>query len=311
MTDQLITHFNPTANLQYDGQRYYDPWVGGYVQPDPFGGGPQGLNRYASNINNQIPVSTLSSRANDRHAIATSVNLDSLTSVNWWLQQGVGQGVTYGSKKLAGSSIIRFSVAASRHKLLTRLPQEAIQILGRNVIENLPPNRALHTLSTGGFKLISSQALSRSVFDDFLRVIPGDARSTRWAGRLGDDFFGHSLSWLGSRWFGAVSAGTGDTLIQAFWPGSGDFWTYQEKGLTRGQVGGRAGVAAGGGLLAWGAVALTTAALVAGGVIAAPAEMPILAGIGIFLLVEYSYETYAKEPLYEWFGLYGSNEAQH
>jgi RHS repeat-associated protein len=47
----LVSHLEPNSGLQYDGQRYYDPWVGGYIQPDPVGGAPgapQGLNRYAA-----------------------------------------------------------------------------------------------------------------------------------------------------------------------------------------------------------------------------------------------------------------------
>jgi hypothetical protein len=32
--------------LQYDGQRYYDPWVGGYIQPGSVGGAPETFNRY-------------------------------------------------------------------------------------------------------------------------------------------------------------------------------------------------------------------------------------------------------------------------
>jgi hypothetical protein len=295
--------------LQYDGQRYYDPWVGGYIQPDPFGGAPdapQGLNRYASNINNQIPVSTLSSRANDRHAIATSVNHGVLTG-SWVKQQAASVGVSLLAKELANYSIVRLSVEASRHKLLTRLPEAAIQALGRNLIQSRPANRAIHHLSTEGFTVIRGQLL-KSDFDAFLRVIPGDGRSIRWAGRLGDDFYARSFAWLGGKTFGALSAGAGDALIQAFWPGSGDYWTYQEKGLTRGQFAGRLGVAAGGGLLAWGTVELVGigAAVIAG----APVEVPVLAGIGVFLLVEYGYEKLAKRPLYEWLDLYGSNEPQ-
>ena len=284
---------------------------GGYIQPGSVGGAPgapQGLNRYASDVNSPIPAPTLSSRANDRHAIATSVNHGVLT-VNWGLQQAVGQGVSLGARNLSQYSLLRFSVSASRQKLLTRLPQEAIELLGgRSIVEGLAANRSIHTLSTGGFRWVRGQALGRSAFDDFLRVIPGDARSTRWAGRLGDDFFGHSLSWLGSRWFGAASAGAGDSLIQLFWPGSGDYWTYQEKGLTSGQVAGRATVSAVGGVAAFGFAEVTVAIVVA---VAAPtilpAEVLVGIGIGVFIGAEYLIES-QKPALFEWLDLRGVNE---
>jgi RHS repeat-associated protein len=34
----LVSQLEANTGLQYDGQRYYDPWVGGYIQPNPFGG---------------------------------------------------------------------------------------------------------------------------------------------------------------------------------------------------------------------------------------------------------------------------------
>lgn len=205
--------------------------------------------------------------------------------------------------------MIQFSVSASRNKLLTRLPQEAIELLGgRSTLEALTADRTIHTLSTGGVRLIQGQALDRAMFDDFLRVIPGDGRSTRWAGELGDDFLSHNFSWLRGRSFGFGLAVGGDVLIQWFWPGSGDVWNYQEYGLTPGKFWGRAGVAAGGGLLAWGGVEVATAIFVAGGVIAAPAEMPFIAGAAIFVGVEFAYEWQVKPRLYEWLDLKGTSE---
>jgi RHS repeat-associated protein len=49
LTEKLAGHLDTVTGLQYDGARYYDPWVGSYVQPDPFGGlpqAPQSLNRF-------------------------------------------------------------------------------------------------------------------------------------------------------------------------------------------------------------------------------------------------------------------------
>jgi hypothetical protein len=34
----LVSQLEANSGLQYDGQRYYDPWVGGYVQPNSYGG---------------------------------------------------------------------------------------------------------------------------------------------------------------------------------------------------------------------------------------------------------------------------------
>ena len=132
--------------------------------------------------------------------------------------------------------------------------------------------------------------------------------SGRWAGKVGDDFFGHSFSWMGRRWFGAASAGTGDALIQLFWPGSGDFWTYQEKGLTPGQVAGRTTVSAIGGLAAFGVAEITVAIVVA---VASPIELPAAALIGIgvsaFIGAEYLIES-QRPKLFEWLDLRGGNE---
>ena len=120
------------------------------------------------------------------------------------------------------------------------------------------------------------------------------------------DFFGHSLKWLGSRWFGAASAGAGDSLIQLFWPGTGDVYNYQEYGLTGGQVFGRALVAAAGGLTAWGAVALV--GITATAIVGAPVEVPFITAAIIFITVEAAWEGFAKDPLYEWLDLYGESE---
>jgi hypothetical protein len=218
------------------------------------------------------------------------------------VQQGVSQGITYGTtQRLAEYSLIRLSVSASRHRLLTRLPERAIEVLGgRSVVEGLPANRSLHTLSTGGIRFLRGQALERSAFDEFTE------NAGRWTGKVGDDYLSHSLSWMGSRWFGATLAGVGDLGIQWFWPGTGDVWNRGEYGLTPEQFIGRGAVAAGGGLLAWGTVELAT--LAAAAVAGTPVEMPVLLGIGIFLGVEGLYEWQVKPRLYEWLNLYGTNE---
>jgi hypothetical protein len=162
-----------------------------------------------------------------------------------------------------------------------------------------------------GLRLVRGRALGRADFEDFTRISPYPAgwhMSERWAGRLGDGFLSHSFSWMSSRWFGVSLASAGDLAIQWFWPGIGDVWNYGEYGLTPGQFVGRGAVAMGGGLLAWGTVELTTATLVAGGVFAAPAEVPFILGAGIFMFVEGIYEWQVKRHLYEWFNLKGTSE---
>jgi hypothetical protein len=279
--------------------------VGSYVQPDPFGGLPQApgsLNRFAFSVDDLAPLSTSPGRTSYPRAPATAVNLGFLAQARWWVQQGVSQGITYGTTQhLAEDSLIRLSVSASRHRLLTRLPERAIEVLGgRSVVESLPANRSLHTLSTGGIRFLRGQALERSAFGEFTES------AGRWTGRVGDDYLSHSLSWMGSRWFGASLAGVGDLGIQWFWPGTGDVWNRGEYGLTPEQFIGRGAVAAGGGLLAWGTVELAT--LAAAAVAGTPVEMPVLLGIGIFLGVEGLYEWQVKPRLYEWLNLYGTNE---
>jgi hypothetical protein len=294
------------AGLVYAGDgRWYDPALGLHLQPDPLGGAPAApgsLNRYAALESGPAPLSALSSRARYRHAVDSAVDLGFLSGGRWWTQQSVGQTLTYGASRLAEYSLMRFTVSASRRKLLTRLPARAIDLLGgKGVIESLPANRTLHTLGTGGLRLVRGSALPRSAFDDLIEVAAGDGRSTRWAGTVGDDYLSHSFSWLGSRWFGATLAGVGDLTIQWFWPGSGDVWNYQEYGLTPGQFIGRGAVAVGGGLLAWGAAGLV-------GIIAAPYTLPFLASAGIFIFVEAVYEWQVKPRLYEWLNLRGTGE---
>jgi len=183
LTEKLAGHLDATG-LQYDGLRYYDSSVGIYAQPDPFGGvpeAPQSLNRYAQNVHDLTPISTLPNRARYRHTMATSVDLSFLMEARWWAQQGASQGVTYGlTKQLANYSLIRLTVSASRHRLLTRLPEEAVGILGgRSVIRGLPANRSIHTLSTEGIRLLRGPALERSAFGEFT-----DLGICRFADRL-------------------------------------------------------------------------------------------------------------------------------
>jgi RHS repeat-associated protein len=49
LAKSLASQLDPATGLQYHGDRYYDAWVGGYIQPDTFGGSsgiPQNLNRF-------------------------------------------------------------------------------------------------------------------------------------------------------------------------------------------------------------------------------------------------------------------------
>jgi hypothetical protein len=213
LPETLVSHLD-TTGLQWDGLRYYDPLVGIYTQPNPFGGvpeAPQSLNGYGVTSGS---VSAAMAQGGGMPPLAVdvgklAVNLDFLSGLNWWVQQSIGQGVTYGSKSLAPYSLIRFSVSASRHKLLTRLPEKAVELLGgRQAIESLAAKREIHTLSTQGMRLVRGQPVPRSTFNDFTKG------STKWAGKV-DDFFGHSFSWMGTRWFGAASAGVGDAAIQS------------------------------------------------------------------------------------------------
>jgi hypothetical protein len=50
LPESLAGHLDPSG-LQFDGQRYYDPWAGLYTQPNPFGGVPdvpQSLNGFSA-----------------------------------------------------------------------------------------------------------------------------------------------------------------------------------------------------------------------------------------------------------------------
>ncbi len=137
LTNRLVSHLDP-AGLQYDGTGYYDPWAGIYVQPSPFGGvpeAPQSPNGFVPDINELASISASSGRTSYRRATVTTFELGFSMEARWWMQQGVGQGVTYGlTEHLAEYSLIRFTVSASRHKLLTRLPQEAIELLGAEAL---------------------------------------------------------------------------------------------------------------------------------------------------------------------------------
>jgi hypothetical protein len=217
----------------------------------------------------------------------------------WWAQQGAGQGITYGlSQRLAEYSLIRFSVSASRKRLLTRLPERAVEILGgRSAISSLAADRSIHTLSTGGIRLIRGQALERSAFGEFTES------AGRWTGRVGDDYFSHNLSWLASWRFGLGLAIGGDVLIQWFWPGTGDVWNYSEYGLTTQQFVGRSLVAAGGGGIAFGTVALLGVVAFGG-----PMEVPFLVGAAVFIGVEAVYEATLKRWLYKELNLHGRYE---
>ncbi|MEW5957158.1 MAG: PKD domain-containing protein, partial [Chloroflexota bacterium] len=127
LPESLASHLDATG-LQFDGQRYYDPWVGSYVQPDPFGGAPgvpQSLNRFAAASGSLSGY--VSAQGGGLPSLVVDVgkvlaNLYSPSAINWGVQQAAGQGVSYGAQRLAGYSLIRFSVSASRNKLLTRLP---------------------------------------------------------------------------------------------------------------------------------------------------------------------------------------------
>ena len=85
------------------------------------------------------------------------------------MQQGVGQGVTYGlTEHLAEYSLVRFTVSASRHKLLTRLPQEAIERLTQadlsragslSELIQAVPVRAPVTGRIAGFSVVPGQVV--------------------------------------------------------------------------------------------------------------------------------------------------------
>jgi hypothetical protein len=243
-------------------------------------------------------------RARQRSVINLTTDVEFLSEAKWWLQQTFGQGLVYLTERLTEYSLVRFTVRASRHKLLTRLPQAAIELLGgRGVIQDLPANRTMHTLRTGA-RLIRGHSLSRSAFDDFIEVIAGDRRSTRWAGTV-DDFAGYDLSWLGGWRFGLGAAVGVDVLVQWFWPGSGDVWNYTEYGLTSAQFAGRTLVSAGGGAISFGGVALLGIAAGVG-----PMEVPFLVGAIAFIGIEAIYEATLKPWLYEKLDLYGRNERQ-
>jgi RHS repeat-associated protein len=298
------------AGLVYDGAgRFYDPVLGLYLQPDPFGGAPEApgsLNRYAAPGVSTLP--TLGSvptgganRARQRSVINLTTDVEFLSEAKWWSQQTFGQGLVYLTERLTGYSLVRFTVRASRHKLLTRLPQAAIELLGgRGVIQDLPANRTMHTMRAG--LRLTRQALSRSLFDDFSRVIAGDGRSTRWAGTV-DDFAGYDLSWWGGWRFGLGAAVGVDVLVQWFWPGSGDVWNYTKYGLTPAQFAGRTLVSAGGGAISFGGVALLGIAVFGG-----PMEVPFLLGAAVFIGIEAAYEATLKPWLYEKLDLFGRNE---
>jgi hypothetical protein len=215
------------------------------------------------------------------------------------VQQGASQGITYGTTQhLAEYSLIRLSVSASRHRLMMRLPERAIEVLGgRSVVESLPANRSLHTLSTGGIRFLRGQALERSAFGEFTE------NAGRWTGRVGDDYLSHNLSWLGGWHFGLGLAIGGDVLIQWSWPGTGDVWNYSEYGLTTQQFVGRSLVAAGGGGIAFGTVALLGIVAFGG-----PMEVPFLVGAAVFIGVEAAYEATLKRWFYEELNLYGQHE---
>jgi hypothetical protein len=113
---------------------------------------------------------------------------------------------------------------------------------------------------------------------------------------------------LGGKTFGALSAGAGDALIQAFWPGSGDYWTAQEKGLTSSQVWKRAGVSALGGLAAFGIAESTVAGLVYFGVLGGPATTAaVVTGVIVFITVEAVIE-WQKPNIFRGVNLKGTNE---
>jgi hypothetical protein len=59
LTEKLTSHLDTATGLQYDGLHYYDPWVGTYIQPNPFGGAPE-----ASGTRSRYGV--VSSRAADQ-----------------------------------------------------------------------------------------------------------------------------------------------------------------------------------------------------------------------------------------------------
>ncbi len=60
LTGRLATSLDATG-FQYQGSRFYDPAVGSYIQPSPFGGvleAPQSLNRYALSVSGGTSLST-------------------------------------------------------------------------------------------------------------------------------------------------------------------------------------------------------------------------------------------------------------
>lgn len=104
LTEKLAGHLDTATGLQYHGARYYDPWVGSYVQPDPFGGlpqAPQSFNRYGAPV---VSTTRYSFRAGTPGGQAGDSAIARLTQ---WAVQPIN----------AGKNVYNISLTVSGHIL--------------------------------------------------------------------------------------------------------------------------------------------------------------------------------------------------
>jgi len=122
----LVSQLEANSGLQYDGQRYYDPWVGGYIQPDPVGGGP--------GRGSQLNTPELSNRACcTPYGITTGTGAASISNlVAFALNKSL---ISTGLEKPLPEGLIKYRLGRQVLPWLRQLPDFSVGISRQFVVE--------------------------------------------------------------------------------------------------------------------------------------------------------------------------------
>jgi RHS repeat-associated protein len=315
LNQSLVSQLEANSGLQYDGQRYYDPWVGGYIQPNPFGGAPgvpQSLNRFALGSGSGVS-GALAPGGSGNPLLVVDIGKAVLGEVR---DEAIGSGLVLLTNK--GLRSIR---AQSR----IRVPPRTIQV-SREIIENIAINQTADDLLGLGYLGLNrlrgkmSSALfnaAQGVLDDALIANTRQVRRIVWETVVKHPAVGYRFTRTG-RLAGlllyskygkhAFDLGTGfgvDFFAGAIIQGISDQYYYDLWSNNPGLAGQRV-FAAGGKELTYGAIGVGTSGLVALGFFAAGASPPglLLVGtaIGVSVIVNIADDYSSSRPIHNyWF----------
>ncbi|MEW5959831.1 MAG: hypothetical protein AB1801_19060 [Chloroflexota bacterium] len=234
----LASHLD-ASGLQWDGNRYYDPWAGLYTQPNPFGGlpdAPQSLNPFAAVSGAIASYGTAQSGDGNLPPLVVDVGKSTVSSLasawlaNQWLQPIPGrlasQAASWHWLKITAASYIRNS---------EQVPYFVGLFAGKQVSVGAWPIQWSKTGSWG----TSYNVLVRSLPDDFEASLKSLSRRGVWVGerpftlvpgRVWNYSFG--LNKVSSRLASHftvgsfVSGGVADAIVGGLWQGLEDQYKY-------------------------------------------------------------------------------------